>query len=499
MGFMLGSSCNKCCRCDVEASSGGFQIFDRTYTFPAGQRTLRFCGEAFTIKDRFIVYLITGEEDGETEEVIFDSGPGGQSGKSCVCFEKPEGARVRVFVDGLVGGTGTAWNFTIQCDGCCSEDEDCRCVAVTGEKEQLISRPPCSGSAPLVVTINGSVGDDGGLLLVDGSAVSIPASFPLPLGVNSFTVSARDSEGEDVAYDLRACFEPQDNCDLLGYECCCDKKDSEAPQNIPTGEGGQSIRKGVCGRCPRWYCYLRSITIPGDVSCEDIDLCDPPPFPPGTARPSCCITQCVQKVCLRDDDERLLPGGIYSCFTPAAGPFACESQCSCDGVNVSPISRCWGGGPGAGCFPTGSEFDDGCFCDSLCYTTCGDCCNPDAGPNGCCTNWLELASLEDPEFHHHEKIRGDVVGGFCNNNADLSEEIIVSSLRKVARLHDDGYWYITPGMRVPFLLCLQDILSGSNPGLRISELSDEIQEFAIAYRTGLHQELHGNSNGEDIF
>lgn len=114
--------------CDVSVGSGGEELFEETYTFPRERRKLLFCGEAFSIPDRFQVHLLLeqlDENENEIERLVFDSGEEGQSGTLCRCFWKPEGAKVRVRVDGFVGGSGTAWEFAVTCDDECSIQCDC--------------------------------------------------------------------------------------------------------------------------------------------------------------------------------------------------------------------------------------------------------------------------------------------------------------------------------------------------------------------------------------
>ena len=130
---MFGTSCSKCC-CGVGARSGGNEVFERTYTFPAEAFTIGFCGQAYSIPDRFQVWIVLPDE---TEQLVFDSGEQGQQGRRCKCIEKPYDAKIKVRVDGLVGGQGTVWNFDIDCD-CneCKERQPCGGVDENGNPHE---------------------------------------------------------------------------------------------------------------------------------------------------------------------------------------------------------------------------------------------------------------------------------------------------------------------------------------------------------------------------
>jgi hypothetical protein len=383
--------------CNVEAASGGEEIFEETYTFPRERRKLFFCGQAFEIPDRFQVHLILEqfenvEGEQRIERLVFDSGEAGQSGLRCRCFWKPEGAEVRVRVDGTVGGSGTAWNFSLTCDDeCCTSDCDCQ--------PEL-----CEDSLP-------------------------------------------DQNGED--------------CEDIAFTSCCNQE------------------TGRCGGCESscFYCYESPF---GVVPCWVVtDPDNPPPgVPPRDYGDSCCLDFCVGRVCLNERDQRL-QGEFYG-WLRGDTCYACAYECSQCGVAFSE-TRCNAGGPGPNCDSINPP-PDGCFCDSFCYSQCDDCCSADADP--CCTVWIDLADMWSEEFEHRERVLKSVFDDFVSSYPGVSEQVARQAFSMVSRLRDNGYVYISPGLRFACLLCLQDIADGADAAERIESLRQEASEFVRSYRTG---------------
>lgn len=102
-----GAGC--CCEppCGViAAQSGGAGTTVNTYEFPSAEHCIWVVFEAYSVPDRIIVRI-----GGDT---VWDTGS--VSGQHTRCVTKPQGeTSVEVTVE---GPDGTAWDYTLVCDGC---------------------------------------------------------------------------------------------------------------------------------------------------------------------------------------------------------------------------------------------------------------------------------------------------------------------------------------------------------------------------------------------
>ena len=185
----------------------------------------------------------------------------------------------------------------------------------------------------------------------------------------------------------------------------------------------------------------------------------------------CCPPPCSGSC----DEENPCPEGCY----------CCDGQCQgepCGGTCCGSGGNCIEGGPGPACIPTGDPGDDGCYCDSQCYSVCFDCCGEDA--IDCCTPKPAIDSLWDDSGGPgaqaiHLPLLED---GLREYDIDLNEAwhaAMQSGTVIEGHYHTDGF------SRISLILCLQGMESGATPWVaqqshraRVVQAATEIRRAA---------------------
>lgn len=133
----FGKSLRCCCCTTVASGSGGSGTTVNTHEFPSGEHCIWFSSEAFEVPDEFTVKVC-----GETV-LFFESGGGLRE----ACFQKPDGCtEVEVKV---VGEEGTAWNYSLTCEGCPPFTPQICCKSVGDETCPEIRQCVNEGLEPL--------------------------------------------------------------------------------------------------------------------------------------------------------------------------------------------------------------------------------------------------------------------------------------------------------------------------------------------------------------
>lgn len=150
-----------------------------------------------------------------------------------------------------------------------------------------------------------------------------------------------------------------------------------------------------------------------------------------------------------------------------SGSLGASEACCCeqDGTCCRPDGTCLDGGPGRGCFPTGSPEDDGCWCDEFCYVNCFDCCGDDAPE--CCTWTPEVSSIHDTSGGHaKQRLDAAVLEREMGEYGVDIDECWGAALQSGTVL--DGYYHMNGHSRLSLILCLQDMAAGAVPWIAIS-------------------------------
>ena len=142
---------------------------------------------------------------------------------------------------------------------------------------------------------------------------------------------------------------------------------------------------------------------------------------------------------------------------------------------------CATGGPGSGCFPTGSPQDDGCFCDRQCYTACFDCC--DINAEDCCTYTTPLDSLFEPPSQEPERITIENLENSFAEFPNVSKEDAWESAKQCGAILKDGFFHFGPVARIPLVVCLDKLDSGSPAKEAITKHRADIVSFAYQTRS----------------
>jgi len=144
-----------------------------------------------------------------------------------------------------------------------------------------------------------------------------------------------------------------------------------------------------------------------------------------------------------------------------SGAIGTEPACCCGGGGPTCCDAngfCLTGAPGELCWPNGHPNDDGCFCDSTCYTVCFDCCAPDAST--CCTDKPILDSLWH-DIEGPQKILAALVEANLTSY-DVDQNEAWHAARQSGAVID-GYYHTEQFSRLSLILCLQDMESGETP------------------------------------
>lgn len=136
-------------------------------------------------------------------------------------------------------------------------------------------------------------------------------------------------------------------------------------------------------------------------------------------------------------------------------------------------------GPGEACYPTGAPGDDGCFCDSACYTICFDCCGADAIE--CCLGTPALNSLwDDSAGPGLQKLSiHKLEANLAQYGVDM-EEAWGAAMQSGAG--KQGSYYTLGWARVSLILCLQDIADGVVPWKAVATHQQRVRAAATALR-----------------
>jgi hypothetical protein len=141
---------------------------------------------------------------------------------------------------------------------------------------------------------------------------------------------------------------------------------------------------------------------------------------------------------------------------------------------------CADGGPGPGCFPTGSPQDDGCMCDEPCYTTCFDCC--DINAEDCCTYKTPLESLFEPPSQELEKITIENLEKSFAEFPNVSKEDAWEAANQCGAVIRDGLFHFGPVARIPLVICLDKLDAGSSVKKTITDHRADIVSFVTQTR-----------------
>jgi hypothetical protein len=152
---------------------------------------------------------------------------------------------------------------------------------------------------------------------------------------------------------------------------------------------------------------------------------------------------------------------------------SCDNQCQEPTTCCTENNQCLSVSSGGGCFPTGSAEDDGCFCDSQCYTNCFDCCGEDAIE--CCTPSPEIDSLwDEPNTDGLIKIQ------LFNLERDMKQYSIDIEESWGAAMQSgsgkDGYYVTQNHGRISLILCLQEMEEGIDPWIAIEKHQSRVRK-----------------------
>lgn len=181
------------------------------------------------------------------------------------------------------------------------------------------------------------------------------------------------------------------------------------------------------------------------------------------------------------EDECDGSGGDYHIFKPGVtcedDPNPCEGNpegTCCDGGG-----GCLLGGPGIGCYPTGSPDDDGCFCDVNCHTICFDCCGADA--EDCCLSTPTLKSLwDDSTGPGLQKLPLPLLAeGLAAYAVDIDEAWGAAMQSGSGK---EGFYYTHGWARMSLLLCLQAIDDGKVPWVAIRAHRARVEQAGTQLR-----------------
>lgn len=247
-------------------------------------------------------------------------------------------------------------------------------------------------------------------------------------------------------------------------KCCCGGED------CAEGQEGKCCCGGPTGAC----CQA------GEYCCSG--ACEPDPCGESGC---CCTYEAVGGTWSLVGSEDSLEGdcvagaGQIVVFRPGVNCSDTPDPCVgvVGGTCCDQYGGCLRGGPGIGCYPSNTPNE--CYCDSLCYTSCFDCCGDDAPE--CCTPSPEIASLwDDPPSDGLVRI------SLASLARDMAEYAIDQDEAWGAAMQCgsgvDGLFVMQNFGRVSLVLCLQDLEDGVAPWKAVLAHQDRVRSAGAALR-----------------